>query len=185
MAHAGYIEVPDVFMERLNPYRDHRLEITVRDGTLVTRKKTAWQVDQNWPSYTRQTQKNSSREKAYPSIHLYFHVRYYWEEPISAQVLNPEINVTWGAPTESRAAPVISLGARINTMVLSLARAMLSQRSRNSSFKLDSLLAYPSCRSTRLDISKTLIHCRESAADYPIRDGLPVMFVDSVERAIA
>lgn len=30
-AKAGYIEVPDAFMERINPL-DHRLEITVRDG---------------------------------------------------------------------------------------------------------------------------------------------------------
>ena len=27
---AGYIEVPDAFMERINPYLDHRSEITVR-----------------------------------------------------------------------------------------------------------------------------------------------------------
>ena len=35
---AGCIEVPDAFMERLNPYRDHRLEITIR-------KKAAWMAD--------------------------------------------------------------------------------------------------------------------------------------------
>src|SRR5262245_15583726 len=28
VARAGYIEVPDAFMERINPYEDHRLEIT-------------------------------------------------------------------------------------------------------------------------------------------------------------
>jgi len=45
VATAGYIEVPDAFMERVNPYRDHRLEITVRDGRLIVRKKPGWQAD--------------------------------------------------------------------------------------------------------------------------------------------
>jgi SAM-dependent methyltransferase len=42
---AGYIEVPDAFMERVNPYMDHRLEITFRNQKLIIRKKTAWQHD--------------------------------------------------------------------------------------------------------------------------------------------
>ena len=42
VAKAGYIEVPDAFMERINPYRDHRLEVTLRNGGLVIRKKPDW-----------------------------------------------------------------------------------------------------------------------------------------------
>jgi len=45
VARAGYIEVPDAFMERVNPYKDHRLEITLRDDTLQIRKKSGWIVD--------------------------------------------------------------------------------------------------------------------------------------------
>ncbi len=30
VAQAGYIETPDAFMERINPYKDHLLEVTVR-----------------------------------------------------------------------------------------------------------------------------------------------------------
>jgi len=37
VARAGYIETPDAFMERINPYKDHRLEVTVRDEGLVIR----------------------------------------------------------------------------------------------------------------------------------------------------
>jgi hypothetical protein len=29
VARAGYIETPNAFMERINPYKDHRLEVTV------------------------------------------------------------------------------------------------------------------------------------------------------------
>ena len=46
VARAGYIETPDAFMERVNPYRDHRLEVTSREGRLVIRKKTAWRADE-------------------------------------------------------------------------------------------------------------------------------------------
>ena len=41
VAKAGYIEVPDAFMERINPYTDHRLEITCRNEKLIIRKKPA------------------------------------------------------------------------------------------------------------------------------------------------
>ena len=184
VARAGYIEVPDAFMERLNPYRDHRLEITVRDGILVIRKKAAWQADPELAGLYEASAKRFIAGEAIPKHPSTFHVRYYWHNTIPAKVLNPEIDANWDAPAETRAAPAVSFRARINTMVLSMARAVLSQRSRNRTLKLDSLLACPSCRSASLEIGKTLIRCRECAADYPIRNGLPVMFVDSDENTI-
>lgn len=182
VARAGYIEVPDAFMERLNPYRDHRLEITVCDGTLVIRKKAAWQADPELAELYEANAKGFIAGETIPRHPFAFHVRYYWHETILARVVNPAVDATWDAPAETRAAPVTGFRARMNAMVLSLARAMLSQRSRNQTLKLDSLLACPSCRSTGLDMGKTLVHCRECAADYPIRNGLPIMFADSGER---
>ncbi|MEQ1661168.1 MAG: methyltransferase domain-containing protein [Thiobacillus sp.] len=179
VAHAGYIEVPDAFMERLNPYRDHRLEITVRDETLIIRKKAAWQTDPELAELYEANAKRFIAGEAIPRHPFAYHVRYYWHETILAKILNPEVDASWDAPAEIHVEPVKSLRARINTKVLSLARAMLSQRSRNRSLKLDSLLACPSCRGTSLDIGKTVIHCLECSTDYPIRNGLPVMFADS------
>ena len=43
---AGYIEVPDAFMERLTNYKDHKIEITERDNTLIIRKKKDYIQDQ-------------------------------------------------------------------------------------------------------------------------------------------
>lgn len=185
VAHAGYIEVPDAFMERLNPYHDHRLEITVRDGTLIIRKKAAWQADPELTALYEADAKAFIAGEAIPKHPFAFHVRYYWHETIPAKLLNPEVDATWDAPVATRAAPVISFRARINTMLLSLARAMLSQRSRNRTLQLGSLLACPSCRSVSLEIGKTFIHCPKCAADYPIRNGLPVMFADSGGRTVA
>lgn len=45
VAKAGYIEVPDAFMERLIPYLDHRLEITDIDNRLIIFKKSQRIVD--------------------------------------------------------------------------------------------------------------------------------------------
>ena len=45
VARAGYIEVPDAFFERINPYKDHRLEITVREDKLIIRHKPSWICD--------------------------------------------------------------------------------------------------------------------------------------------
>lgn len=179
VAHAGYIEVPDAFMERLNPYRDHRLEITVREATLVIRKKAAWQVDPELVGLYEARAKPFIAGEAIPRHPFAFHVRYYWRDTIPVKVLNPEVDATWDAPVEALAVPATSFRARINAKVLSLARALLSQRARNHALKLDSLLACPSCRSSNLDIGQTVIHCRECAADYSIRNGLPVMFADS------
>jgi hypothetical protein len=38
VARAGFIKTPDAFMERINPYKDHRQEVTVRDEGLVIKK---------------------------------------------------------------------------------------------------------------------------------------------------
>lgn len=179
VARAGYIEVPDAFMERLNPYRDHRLEITVRDETLVIRKKASWQADAELAELYEANAKKYIAGEAIPKHPFAFHVRYYWRGAIRARVLNPEVDANWQAPAGAQAAPAPNFRARINARVLTLARALLSQRSRNRTLKLDSLLACPSCRSVDLDVGKTLIHCRSCAADYPVRNGLPVMFADA------
>lgn len=47
VAKAGYIETPDAFMERINPYWDHRSEVTVRNGVLEVRKKSRGESTQN------------------------------------------------------------------------------------------------------------------------------------------
>lgn len=179
VARAGYIEVPDAFMERLNPYRDHRLEITVRDETLIIRKKASWQTDAELAELYEANAKKYIAGEAIPKHPFAFHVRYYWRDAIRARVLNPEVDANWEAPAGTQAVPMPNFRARINARVLKLARVLLSQRSRNRTLKLDSLLACPSCRSIDLDVGKTLIHCRGCAADYPVRNGLPVMFADA------
>jgi ubiquinone/menaquinone biosynthesis C-methylase UbiE len=44
VAKAGYIETPDAFIERLIPFRFHRLEVTERNDRLVIYKKSSWET---------------------------------------------------------------------------------------------------------------------------------------------
>ena len=43
---AGYIEVPDAFMERLTHYWFHKVEITDKDGMLIIRYKKDYIQDE-------------------------------------------------------------------------------------------------------------------------------------------
>lgn len=183
VAHAGYIEVPDALMERLNPYRDHRLEITVRGQSLIIRKKAAWQADCELTELYEASAKKYIAGDTIPKHPFAFHVRYYWHETISAIVLNPEVDAAWSAPIATCVAPMTSFRARINAILQSLARALLSQKSRNRALKLDSLLACPTCGGVRLDIGKNNIRCCDCKADYPNRNRLPAMFAGRVEQA--
>lgn len=176
VARAGYIEVPDAIMERLNPYHDHRLEITARDNTLIIRKKPFWKVDSELVElYETQAQKIITGETI-PHHPFAFHVRYYWKDRISFQVLNPEIDASWLEPVNTNKIPAQGLRARINAVVLSMVRSIFSQRVRNRNIRLSELLACPACRSTDLESGQESIRCNKCALSFPIRNGIPVMF---------
>ncbi len=176
VAKAGYIEVPDAFMERVNPYRDHRLEITVRNGRLLIRKKASCKVDSELvelyeehikPILTQETMRNHPFE---------FHVRYYWEGSINYEVLNPEVDANWSVLASERS-EVTSLGIRqcVGQVVLKWIRYAFSQRRRNANFDLTSVLACPHCNSVELAIIDDKINCDNCGRSYFVRNGIPVM----------
>jgi uncharacterized protein YbaR (Trm112 family) len=180
VAKAGYIEVPDALMERLIPYLDHRLEITVRDGRLIVRKKSAWRVDLELTELFEARANKWIAGETIPRHPFDFHVRYYWREHIDFTVLNPEIDASWEAPDETEVltggAQKQAYRARVNAWVLQVVRRLFSQHCRNAEIKLQDLLACPECRSGELDVGSERIICRNCHSEYPVRNGLPVMF---------
>lgn len=177
VAKAGYIEVPDAFMERINPYRDHRLEITVRDGRLVIRKKRGWKEDPVVVELYEHEAKPMVAQKLIPRHPFAFHVRYYWQDRIDYVVVNPEDDATWPAPESApSAAGAPSLRGSIGGAVLRLARRMLSQANRNRTLSLASLLACPDCRSTGMEATPDEVRCAGCGRRYPIRQGVPRMY---------
>jgi SAM-dependent methyltransferase len=92
IAPAGYIEVPDAFMERLTHYGFHRLEITDDANGLIIRKKKDYIQDEEVVGLFH----NKARPffpKWVGQFPFQFHVRYYWSRDtggIHYRVLNPD-----------------------------------------------------------------------------------------------
>ena len=175
VAKAGYIEVPDAFMERINPYRDHRLEITVRQEKLVIRRKPQWAVDKTL------IELYSDRAKSYIACHLIpshpfaFHVRYYWNEHIDFMVLNPEIDVSWQPPEDEFARPRDE-SSGVRKKILDLLRQLMSQRVRNRNIDLTPLLRCPTCHADNIERSEAGFCCQTCGAFYEMRREIAVLY---------
>jgi len=175
VAKAGYIEVPDAFMERINPYRDHRLEITCRDHKLVIRKKTAWQHDPEVIELYEDRVKPVLTRHLIPRHPFEFHVRYYWKNRIAYEVVNPDVDAGWPAPVVDRANPPRTVSVRVRQMARDFLRGLLSQRRRNASIDLLPLLRCTACHATDLAREPQALHCVGCGMRFPVRKGVVAM----------
>lgn len=176
VARAGYIEVPDAFFERLNPYPDHRSEITMRDGRLRIRKKPFWVVDQDVVElydkrFNRFLTQDVMRKK--PFI---FHVRYYWNEKIDFTIVNPNTDSSWQLPMDD-VSPVQpqSIKKKVRTILIDLLRYLLSQNRRNRKIDLLELMICPTCGSEQLQSGPDAFQCLTCKALYQIQNNVPLM----------
>lgn len=175
VAKAGYIEVPDAFMERINPYMDHRLEITSRNNQLIIRKKESWQHDEEVIELYEDRVKPVLTSKLIPRHPFEFHVRYYWEGEISYVIVNPDTDSEWPAPVILRDAPAMSMGGRIRQITRDLLRGLLSQRQRNASLDLLPLLRCTTCHALNLSRIADAVHCMECGTSFPVRKSVVAM----------
>lgn len=174
VAKAGYIEVPDALMERINPYRDHRLEITVRDGRLIIRKKAAWCVDSELVELYEHRVKKVLTQETMRHHPFEFHVRYYWEDRIEFEVLNPEVDAGWVPPvSEKNGARQWNPRQKINSLAMKGIRSLFSQRRRNEGIDLLKSLMCPACKSTELSMDQEKVCCISCAREFPVRNGIP------------
>jgi SAM-dependent methyltransferase len=178
VAKAGYIETPDAFMERINPYWDHRSEVTVRNGVLEVRKKRAWQLDPGLVELYEERAKNLIAGSVIPSNPFTFHTRYYWTDKISYRIVNPEVDASWAPPSMTHTTQMqMSWRAKLGRLGLAMARSLLSQRQRNSQIQLAALLQCPSCQSTKLNVSDSAVTCSGCGKQYDVVAGVPRMSV--------
>jgi uncharacterized protein YbaR (Trm112 family) len=175
VAKAGYIEVPDALLERLNPYRDHRLEITCRNQTLVIRKKASWRNDPVVVDLYEDRAKPVFTRELVPRFPFEFHVRYYWENKVNFHVVNPDVDAAWPAPVVDAAGNSGSEGATVRRFLREALRGVLSQRVRNASIDLLPLLRCTSCHGTDLQMMDQHLKCTSCGASFPVRNGVPVM----------
>jgi uncharacterized protein YbaR (Trm112 family)/antitoxin component of MazEF toxin-antitoxin module len=174
---AGYIEVPDAFMERINPYPDHRLEITVRNGKLVIRKKKAWQVDPELVEFYEDRVKQVVTRNVIPSHPFDFHVRYYWADKIDYEIVNPEVEifVSEAEQPNTRLIQTASIRSKVQAQLLKTIRNLFSQHARNSQIDLIKLLQCTNCHHGELAKRGETLVCQGCGKSYPIRNGIPDM----------
>jgi len=175
VARAGYIEVPDAFMERINPYLDHRLEITVREGRLVIRKKSAHQADSELVELYEHKANAVIAGETMRRHPFHFHVRYYWEDTIDFEVLNPEVDINWPVPVSERIGIAPGLVAGLKKRILELVRALFSQNRRNRNIRLAELMQCSCCGRAELQWDEAEVACPGCDARFPIVAGVPDM----------
>lgn len=177
VAKAGYIEVPDAFMERVNPYRDHKLEITVRDEKLMIRKKRAWVDDPTVVELYENRAKPLMTGELIPRHPFDFHVRYYWHGKIDFTVINPDDDASWKFnETSTMAGSSYGLKSRFKNTVLTVLRTMLSQGSRNKHIDLTSLLRCPACHAETLTCSTDACRCAACDCQFRVQNNIPHLF---------
>jgi SAM-dependent methyltransferase/uncharacterized protein YbaR (Trm112 family) len=176
VARAGYIETPDAFMERINPYKDHRLEVTVRDGVLVIRKKTAWIVDEELAELYEHRAKWTIAGKLIPDQPFDFHVRFYWHDTIPFRVVNPQEEASWKpSALEKPVGRVGGLKQALRHRCLAVIRRMLSQGKRNKNIDLLPLLRCPTCDGLEMTRESGAIKCESCLSRYPIEGNIIMM----------
>lgn len=153
VAKAGYIEVPDAFMERLTHYGFHRLEISEKDGSLIIRKKRDYMQDPEVVSLF--TNKAKAIFPYWASkFPFHFHVRYYWNRDaggIRYVITNSEEKIEWQVPDYPEDMTVnTSIVSRIKGFVLLIFRKTCSQNIRNKQIGLTKYLQCANCESADL-----------------------------------
>ena len=178
VAKAGYIETPDAFMERINPYWDHRSEVTVRNGVLEVRKKSSWLPDPELVELYEERAKTVIAGAVIPSNPFTFHTRFYWSNEIPFRVVNPEVDASWSPPElEQTTHMQTSLRAKLGRLGLRVARNILSQTRRNRQISLETLLQCPCCHSPQLKRGENSLACKGCGTGYRVVAGVPLMTV--------
>lgn len=178
VAHAGYIETPDAFMERINPYKDHRLEVTVRNNALLIRKKSKWIVDDELVELYEQRAKERVTRSLIPKYPKDFHMQYYWTDRINYRVVNSEVDAAWHPVIDKRPAEMTSaanIKSTLRQSLLTSIRRLCSQNARNRKLDILPLLRCNSCGSSQFSVAADEVVCGKCVARYKYRNGVLVM----------
>jgi len=177
VARAGFIETPDAFMERINPYKDHRLEVTVRDGELFIRKKADWIYDADLVELYEKRAKAIITLETIPRHAAEFHMRYFWKDEIKFTVVNPEVDASWTPPAaDSNAAQQLGIKAKLRLVILGMIRRWFSQGGRNAKLDILPLMRCPKCHSEQLERkSADYIVCKGCSTHF--KTGLNIFYI--------
>jgi SAM-dependent methyltransferase len=177
---SGYIETPDGFFERLNPFTYHRLEVTDIDGKLRIFYKPSWRHNVEIATEYERKMKDAAFLRFLSKHPAPFYTRFYCRNSIPYWIVNPGVDVSWPLPEESFRkieSPQKHLGFRLRRLLVLGIRKALSQSNRNGRINLISLLRCPTCLSEKeLIRQEDGLKCGQCAVVYPMKNGVPVMY---------
>ena len=170
---AGYIEVPDAFLERINPYKDHRLEVYAKNDELVISKKGSWIVDHTLVSLYEERVKKVLTADLIPRHPFEFHTRFYWSGEIKFVITNPGVDAGWEAPSDSsRSELQRSFKQSIKGALRKALNFFFSQRARNKKLNLDKFLKCSVCGSESLTFNSSYFECSSCSTRFAVRGNI-------------
>ncbi|MCF8196961.1 MAG: methyltransferase domain-containing protein [Polynucleobacter sp.] len=181
---AGYIETPEGWFEKMCAFTYHRLEVSADRDKLLIRKKPSWKPDEIaklWDIKLAKSMQLYKFLRINPDIN---HLRFYWEDSIKFEILNPNCNASWEYPTESHN-KAVNIGlknlflALLRGSYLSLRRWLFSQNYRNKNLDIFPLLRCPTCHSEELKKSDKInqhLTCSKCNTTYEIVNNIPRLF---------
>ncbi|NQW57098.1 MAG: class I SAM-dependent methyltransferase [Polynucleobacter sp.] len=170
VAKAGYIETPNSIGEELVPMNIHCLEVMNLDSKLVIRKKASAQ-DVSFLGDLKIHIRNPAWSKLFHRSPDLFHTRYFWQDQIDYEILNPEVSCDWidqiytesdmGESSENyRSKGWRGWGIRL------LAKLYGWRRNRKS-IDINAILACPQCHSD-LNFQNSSCECLACGAKYSL-----------------
>jgi SAM-dependent methyltransferase len=168
----GYIETPEAFYERIDPFMFHRLEVAEDDGKLLITKKPHWDPEPEIRVLYAGKLKQSRFFRAGSSWPEALAVRYYWTKEIEYLISNPSVDCAWALPpiAQSASPPAGRL------LLRQLTRVLFSQRRRNRKLEVIPILRCIQCNQTACSrTSIDVVQCGRCGCEYPISGGAIVM----------
>ncbi len=179
---AGYLETPDAFFERVNPYRSHRIEVTEDNGILRINKKSSPVPDKEIVWLFENKLKRLKNWSYFLSTNPFeFHVRYYWSEKIDYIIVNPKVSIEW-EPPDYQSKQNGSRAPSIRMQIVTIIRFLFSQRTKNRKINIFDFLICPTCGSESIKKVEDRIVCNRCAAVYEIKEEVPLMYLQNREK---
>jgi SAM-dependent methyltransferase len=162
---AGYIETPEGWFEKMCAFTYHRLEVSANKEKLFIRKKPSWKPDEIatlWDVKLAKSKALFDFLRINPDLN---HLRFYWNDTIDFEIVNPECDSSWPYPEEAennrqeRDRQKTSFTTMLRDLYLVSRRWLLSQNARNRNLDIYSLIRCPACHSDVYKIPGPALKC--------------------------
>ena len=183
---AGYIEVPEAWIEHLNPWEIHRSEISVVDEVLVIREKSEPICDEFVTNSFLERVFKKRIWQRFMNRHPWLGIcRYHWKASINYQIINEGASLNWEVPMALNSSCVEKKDKFFLLQVISskirwaLFRYLFAFSHRRN-IDLLSILRCVECGSEDIVDKQDKIICSKCQMEYECRSGVPHMTAKNI-----